>query len=116
MLIRIFGEDDAGIGPAGPRCGTGPWAANGENLESIGPPGDKLRPSSPVDRRQYLRHAEGEATGMTKNYMTRRHDSSSRAQWGTPLHTDTEEKAKCLCTCGSNFDAPYLIRPNVDLI
>ena len=63
MLIRIIGEDDAGIGP---RCGTGPWAANGENLESIGLPGDKLRPSSPVDRQQYLRHAEGEATGIAK--------------------------------------------------
>ena len=67
MLIHIFGrEDSAGIGPAGPRSSAGPWAANGENLESIGLPGDKLRPSSPVDRQQYLRHAEGEATGIAK--------------------------------------------------
>ena len=51
MLIHIFGrEDDAGIGPAGPRCGAGPWAANGESLESIGLSGNKLRPSSLVDR------------------------------------------------------------------
>ena len=34
----------------------------------------------------------------------------------TPLHTDTEEKAKYLCTCGASFDATYSIRPNVDLI
>ena len=51
MLIHIFGrEDDAGIGPAGPQCGAGPWAANGESLGSIGLSGNKLRPSALADR------------------------------------------------------------------
>ena len=39
-------------------------------------------------------------------YFKNIRDSLSRAQWGTPLHTDTEEW----------LFAPYFIRPNVDLI
>ena len=51
MLVHIFGrEDEAGIGPAGPRCSAGPWTTNEESLESIGLPDKKLWSSSFVDR------------------------------------------------------------------
>ena len=40
------------------------------------------------------------------NTVVNSNQNQSRAQWGTPLHTDTEEW----------LFAPYFIRPNVDLI
>ena len=47
MLIHIFwGIDEAGIGPAGPRCGANSWATSATSLEGIGLSSGELWPLS----------------------------------------------------------------------